>query len=440
MSKGSAAARQCKPMPHNQGNRVRIKGQADMLVESGYHPIARVTSLAMAEPRVRELPMQPPVTSMDSLERLTGRIAHDFNNLLSVITSSADLLQLELGSKDIPSEPLHEIQRAAQQGAELVELLTAFGRQQFLQPMVIDLNDQVTQLTQELQGVLGDTVRLKLALGSEPACVRVDPAQFRRIMLHLAYNARDAMPSGGTFTVDVETVEVTGFDRTCASTPCVMVAVSDTGVGMTERTRAQAFEPFFTTKEGGTGMGLASVRGIVGQSGGAIWLDSVPNEGTTIAIYFPSVTSVPASGRRTRARQSQPVRPAASIEILLIDDDVAVRRAIGRLLRADGFTVIPVGSPTEALDFVSTGTTRIDLVLTDVVMPEMSGVQLADRLRLLIPETPVLFMSGHPAAALVDPEQASRCLPFVRKPIGKAELLTAIRSALEDAPASATCA
>jgi CheY-like chemotaxis protein len=374
---------------------------------------------------------------MGPVERLTGRIAHDFNNLLSVITSSADLLQLALETKDAPMEALREIQLAAQHGAELVELLAAFGRQQFLQPMVIDLNDQVLQLEEELQCIIGERVRLKLALGSEPACVRVDPAQFRRIMLHLADNARDAMPSGGTLTVDVEAVEVTGFERNGATaTPCVMVAVSDTGVGMSERIRAQAFDPFFTTKEGGTGMGLASVRGIVGQSGGAIWLDSIPNEGTTLAIYFPSVTSVPVN-THNRVEADRVARPATATRILLIDDDAAVRRAIGRLLRADGYMVIQAGSPSEAIEFARTHTARLDLVLTDVVMPDMSGVHLADELRRLIPDVRVLFMSGHPAAALVDPDQASRCVPFVRKPMGKTELLAAIRAAIEGAHESA---
>jgi two-component system cell cycle sensor histidine kinase/response regulator CckA len=434
MSKWFAVAGECGSSAHSQSNGPRCDGVG----QSGCHAVARTVPVAQREATVRDLTAEPPISATGPLERLTGRIAHDFNNLLSVVTSSAELLRAQLESKDIPLEPLREILLAAQQGAELVELLTAFGRQQFLQPMVIDLNDQVVQLTEELQSIVGDRVRLQLTLGSEPACARVDPAQFRRIMLNLAYNSCEAMPTGGTLSIDVETVEVTGFERTGEITSCVMIAVSDTGLGMSERVRAQAFEPFFTTKQGGTGMGLASVRGIVAQSGGAIWLDSVPNEGTTVAIYFPSVTSVP-TGTRKRTLESQPARPAQATQILLVDDDAAVRRAIGRLLRADGFAVTQAGSPSEALEVARVHAHRIDLVLTDVVMPEMSGVQLADRLKELIPAVPVLFMSGHPAAALADPDQASRCVPFVRKPVGKTELLAAILSALTDASRAAEC-
>jgi two-component system, cell cycle sensor histidine kinase and response regulator CckA len=422
---------------HGATHRVRDgsrgNGRRALAAESGCHAIGRSVTTANRRVRGRDLRCQYPVGTTDPLERLTGRIAHDFNNLLSVITSSVDLLQLGIDPGDARTEPLRDIQLAAQRGAELVEMLAAFGRQQFLQPMIVDLNDQVVQLTEEIRRIVGERVKVKLGLGSEPACVRIDPAQFRRVVLHLVNNARDAMPEGGTLTVDVEAVEMTGFEPVSAgSTPtsCVMVAVSDTGVGMSERTRAQAFEPFFTTKEGGTGMGLAIVRGIVGQSGGAIWLDSAPNEGTTLAIYLPRVTSA-AVNTDDAGEETSAASPAKSARILLVDDDAAVRRAIGRLLRADGFAVAQASSPSEAMELARTQGGRIGLVLTDVVMPEMSGVLLVDRLRRVIPDVRALFMSGHPAAALADPDQANRCVPFVQKPVGKNELLATVRSVLE---------
>jgi CheY-like chemotaxis protein len=374
---------------------------------------------------------QDQVGRLEPLERLTGRIAHDFNNLLSVIISSVDLLESELVSTG-GMESLRDIRLAARQGAELVKQLAAFGRQQFLQPMVVDLNDQIAQLAEELQRTVGDSVRLQLRLESEPACARVDPAQFRRVLRRVADNAREAMPNGGTLTVDVEAVRLAGFDAGSARstrTPCVMVAVSDTGVGMNEHTRAHVFEPFFTTKEGGTGMGLAIVRGIVGQSGGAIWLDSAPGEGTTLAFYFPRVTSVVA-GTDDESDGTGAASPAEGARILLVDDDAPVRRAVARLLLAEGYAVVQASSPAEALELVRTHGESIALMLTDVVMPDMSGPQLVDEVRCSVPDLKVLFMSGHPGDVLSDPDQASRCVPFVQKPMGKTELLTAVRAVL----------
>jgi two-component system, cell cycle sensor histidine kinase and response regulator CckA len=371
------------------------------------------------------------VGALEPLERLTGKIAHDFNNLLSVIMSSVDLLEADLAPTDAGVESLRDIRQAARHGAELVKQLAALGRQQFLQPMVVDLSDQVVQLTEALQRTVGDAVWLQLRFDGESACARVDPDQLRSVLLQIAENSRDAMPDGGTLTVDVEAVELAGFDPASARsapTPCVMVAVSDTGVGMNEHTRAHAFEPCFTTKQGRGGMGLAIVRGIVGQSGGAIWVDSAPGEGTTIACYFPRVTSTSADA--IDAIDTTAASSAEGTRILLVDDDAPVRRTVARLLLAEGYTVVQASSPAEALQLVRAQGEGIALILTDVVMPDMSGPELVSELRHSVPNAKVLFMSGHPGEVLSDPDQAHRCVPFLQKPLGKTELLAAVSAAL----------
>jgi signal transduction histidine kinase/ActR/RegA family two-component response regulator len=372
-----------------------------------------------------------PASSLAALERLTGRIAHDFNNLLSTILASVDLLELQLEPNDGRLLPLREIEIAARCGAELVEQLAAYGRQQLLQPIVIDLNDVIAQLGDEIHRAVGESIGVNLRLGIEPACARLDPAQLRRVILHLVDNARDAMPDGGTLTIDVEALELRGMDPTSTSqkpVPCIMVAVTDTGVGMNETTRAHAFEPFFSTKARGSGLGLATVRGIVGQSGGALWLDSSPGEGTTVAVYFPRVAAATRSTEDDDGRRAARVTGESSI--LLVDDEPAVRRSLARLLEAAGFAVVSAASPMDALQIARDHTERIGMVLTDVVMPEMNGMELVDRLKESIPSLRVLYMSGHPAEALTDLEEAQRCQPLLRKPIGKTELIAAIRAVL----------
>lgn len=370
---------------------------------------------------------------MVPLERLTGRIAHDFNNLLSVILSSVDWLMAERDLDDRHVAPLRDIEHAARRGAELVAQLTAYGRQQLLLPMVIDLNDAIAQLAEEIHRTLGDQVRVQFRLGGEPACARLDPAQLRRVVLNLVENARDAMPAGGTLTIDVEPLELHGFghaDLGGDAVPCVMLAVTDTGVGMNEYVRAHAFEPFFTTKKAGTGMGLASVRGIVSQSGGALWLDSSPGEGTTIAAYFPRVAAANSSPSQFEAADGNATKNAMTGRILLVDDEPAVRRTLARILERAGFVVLQAGSPSEALKIAADSAKQIDLVLTDVVMPEMSGMDLVDRLRRSTPDLQVLYTSGHPAEALTDLEEAQRCQPFMQKPVDQSKLLATIRAML----------
>jgi CheY-like chemotaxis protein len=296
--------------------------------------------------------------------------------------------------------------------------------------VVIDLNAEMAQLVTEIQRSVGAAIEVKLGLGNEPACARLDPAQFHQCVMHLVENARDAMPSGGTLTIDVEAMDLAGFEPTtlpATPTPCVMIALSDTGMGMGEQTRTHAFDPRFTTKSNGQGMGLASVREIVDQSGGAIWLDSSPNEGTTLALYFPRV--VATTPRHRPGQHWAPSKPLGNW-ILLVDDEVAVRRAVGRLLRTAGFAVVQAGSPEEAVEVARKHGTRLGLVLTDVEMPTMSGMDLVDKLRGSIPNLRALYMSGRPADAIGDVDPSRRCQPFVQKPMRKPELLSAIRAVL----------
>lgn len=367
-----------------------------------------------------------------ALGRLTAGVAHDFNNLLAVITASAELLERELEGNDSVKEPLRDIQEASLRGAELVRHLMAFGRQQVLEPMVIDLSRHIAQMCGELSQELGPRAELRCRIEDEAACVRVDPRQLRKVLRALVLNAAEAMPEGGSITLDVESVDLCGLDPRCpAPTPCVMVAVSDTGTGMEESTRLRAFEPFYTTKSraSGRGLGLSTAYGIVKQSGGAIWLDSAPGEGTTVAVYFPRVTTA-AVGAETIHPESLGPGSVATPTILLVDDETVVRRAIGRLLAREGYAILEAGSPAEALELARRHGPGISLVLSDVVMPLMTGFELVERLRDIVPHAKALLMSGHAADAVDRELEGEAKIPFVQKPISGRELAAAVRAVL----------
>jgi len=373
---------------------------------------------------------------MESIGRLAGGVAHDFNNLLAVIMGHADLLAVDTG----PEHPLYRridlIQKAATHAADLTKQLLAFSRKQVLAPRILDLNAVVTGIEPMLKRLIGEDVGLVIAPAPDLECVKADPAQITAIVLNLAVNARDAMPDGGKLTIETDNVELdeAHAHRHPESAPgrYVMLAVSDTGVGMDEETRSRIFEPFFTTKGPGegTGLGLATVYGIVKQSNGNIGVYSEPGRGTTFKIYLPRV-----EGRAETVAVEQPGSWLGGSEtILLVEDNDTVRRLFCEILRSRGYTVLEARNGADALEFTQRYHGPIDLLVTDVVMPEMGGCELARRLRDARPRMKVLYMSGYAADSIVHRGVLEEGAAFLPKPMKADTVRRKVREVL-DAPA-----
>jgi PAS domain S-box-containing protein len=370
---------------------------------------------------------------MESIGRLAGGVAHDFNNLLTVIVSTADLAAAGFQQGDPLVADLREIRQAAERGAALTRQLLAFSRRQVFQPQVVQLNDTLTALEPMLRRLLGEDIRLVIVPGPALGNVRVDPAQMQQVLMNLLVNGRDAMPNGGVLTIETANVELddayVGRHFDVSPGVYVMLAVSDTGVGMDAATRQRVFEPFFTTKPAGrgTGLGLSTVYGIVKQSGGHVWVYSEPGVGTTFKIYLPRTTDPVTS--------VQPPRPAAPAQgsetILLVDDDESLREVSRRALNAAGYTVLPAGTAGEALLAAERFHGQIGLLLTDVVMPTMRGPELAHRVSQLHPEIRVLYMSGYPENAIVHEGQLVEGAFFLSKPFDPATLTRRVREVLD---------
>jgi two-component system, cell cycle sensor histidine kinase and response regulator CckA len=333
---------------------------------------------------------------MESIGRLAGGIAHDFNNMLTAISGFAQLLIQDLPEGSLESENAEAINRAARQAAALTTQLLAFSRRQVLQPVVLDADSAIADMEPMLRRLIGEDVELRFGLSAANGRVRADPAQLEQVVMNLAINARDAMPHGGRLAI--ETSRAT-FDSAYALEHFavspghyVVVAVSDSGLGMDRATKAHIFEPFFTTKEmgKGTGLGLATVYGIVRQSGGHIWLYSEPGEGTTFKVYLPLVEEDVAE------RADAPVEiPGGSETILVVEDEESVRKLATHILERRGYRVLSASNPREALGLVESHPGTIDLLVSDVVMPVLSGPELARRIRSLRPEIRTLFLSGY---------------------------------------------
>jgi len=371
---------------------------------------------------------------MEAIGRLAGGVAHDFNNLLTVINSYARFIIEELKEGDPIRADAGAIEQAGNRAAALTRQLLAFSRKQVLQPEVLSLNEIVTGLEGMLRRVLREDIDLVVSLAAEPGRVKADPGQLEQVLMNLVVNARDAMPLGGALTIETLGVhldeEYAATHGTAKAGPHVLLSVSDNGMGMDKETRERIFEPFFTTKAQGegTGLGLATVYGIVKQSGGNIWVYSEVGRGTTFKIYLPRVDAPATQPRRPKTSR---VRISGAETVLLVEDEDGVREVTRRILAAAGYTVVTAASGPEALAICEGDPRKIHLVLTDVVMPQMSGRVFAERLASLMPGIKVVYMSGYTDNAIVHHGVLDEGMEFIAKPFNAADLTQKVREVLD---------
>jgi diguanylate cyclase (GGDEF)-like protein/PAS domain S-box-containing protein len=381
---------------------------------------------------------------MDAIGRLAGGVAHDFNNLLTTIHGHVDLLIADVGDNTAIQDELMEVREAAERATSLTRQLLAFSRRQVLQPRVLALNGVIHDMEKMLRRVIGEDVVLETTLDENVGLVRADKAQIEQVLLNLIVNSRDAMPRGGTVRVATAIREITEEEAVRGEMQpgtYVVLSVEDTGSGMPADVAAHAFEPFFTTKGpgGGTGLGLSTVYGIVKQSGGHVWLKSKPDHGTRVVVALPAAgadavpdipMSVPAAERLFTAEPGQKT-------ILLVEDEKAVRDLTQRILQRGGYRVLSACSGRDALALLAAQSPDLDMVLTDVVMPEIGGQDLAAAVRRMMPTLPVLFMSGYNEEAVLHDGVLVEGSSFLEKPFTPATLLERVRQVLSTAPPAA---
>ena len=371
---------------------------------------------------------------MEAVGRLAGGIAHDFNNLLGVIKGYNEMARGRLPAADPLHRLLGEVQRAADRAAALTRQLLAFSRRQVLEPRVLELNAVVEDLRSMFQRLLPESIELLTALEPGLGRVKVDPGQLEQVIMNLVLNARDAMPHGGRLILETRNVELDdSYVRqhlTATPGPYVLLSVSDTGVGMDAETLAHIFEPFFTTKEQGkgTGLGLATAYGIVKQSGGYIWAYSEPGRGSSFKVYLPRVQEAAQARRPERAADTL---PRGTETVLVVEDEEGLRRLAREFLETCGYTVLEARDGVEALEVVRHNSHTIHLLLTDVVLPRLSGRDLAAQLTTLRPEVKVLYMSGYTDHAILQNGALEPGLAFLQKPFSLSALATKIRKVLD---------
>ena len=370
---------------------------------------------------------------MEAVGMLAGGIAHDFNNLLTIITGYSQLVMNSLAAYDPNRTAVEQIMKAGERAAALTRQLLAFSRRQVMQPKVLDLNHLVASLGTMLHRLIGEDVDLRLAMGPELGSVNADPGQVEQVIMNLVLNARDAMPRGGVLTIETGNVDLDDqYVRTHLAVrpgPYVLLAVSDNGTGMDADTRASLFQPFFTTKgQGrGTGLGLSIVFGIVKQSGGNIEVYSEPGRGTSVKIYLPRVQQGEGAEPECLGTQT----PRGTETILVVEDEDMVRKLVRETLEREGYKLLDAAGPVEAQKIVSSHRGRIDLMITDVIMPKLSGRELAERVLRQRPEMKVLYMSGYTDNAVVASGVLGTEMPFLQKPFTPGMLTGKVRQVLE---------
>jgi two-component system cell cycle sensor histidine kinase/response regulator CckA len=373
---------------------------------------------------------------LEAVGRLAGGIAHDFNNLLSVISGYGELVLAEIGEPGTARSRVLEILRATERATALTRQLLAFGRKQVIEPRILDLNATAADVDRMIRRLIGEDVDIQLKLAPDLGKVLADSGQIEQVIINLAVNARDAMPRGGKLTIETSNAtldedSVRGYVDV-ASGHYVRLSVSDTGVGMDRETREHLFEPFFTTKEPGrgTGLGLATVYGIVKQNGGHVWVYSEPGWGTTFKIYFPRQGDVPEEAR--------PALPAGEVPggtetILVVEDDEMIRSLIRDILESGGYRVLVADDPEAGIRLIGEQPDEIHLLLTDLVLPGMSGRELVDRVVKEKPEMRVLFMSGYSDEAVARHGILEPGLAFLQKPFTREALVRKVREVLDGA-------
>jgi PAS domain S-box-containing protein len=414
----------------------RTKEGALVVADVAFHALefegrrARLTVAVDVTERERLEKQLRQAQKMEAIGRLAGGVAHDFNNLLTIISGYGELVIGRLPSDDPVREMVHTIKNASDRAAGLTRQLLAFSRQQVVAPRLLDLNVQLAELEKMLRRTIGEDIELLTVPGEGLWPIKADPSQIDQVILNLAVNARDAMPRGGKLTLETRNVEGSGDPEGAPSQPCVLLTVADTGHGMTEEVKAHIFEPFFTTKEigKGTGLGLATVFGIVAQCNGHIEVESTVGAGTMFRICFPRAAAaepVPSAGPRASPA------PEGAETILVLEDDEAVRAITSLVLRQHGYTVLVADSGSEALRLAGQHVGPIQLLATDVVLPDMGGREVAQNLRARFPELKVLYLSGYTDDSIVRHGVQESEVHFLQKPFRLHELATKVREVLD---------
>lgn len=372
---------------------------------------------------------------METIGRLAGGVAHDFNNILTVINANAELALMFMEPTDQHYEAFEEIKKSGERAANLTRQLLAFSRKQITEPRVINLNKTLLDMDKMLRRLIGENIELKTIPEDSLSPIKADPGQIEQVIINLVVNARDAMPNGGKLTLETKNVFLDEeYAKTHAETISawhVMLAVSDTGIGMDEDVLSHIFEPFFTTKPvgKGTGLGLSTCYGIVKQNRGGIWIYSEPDRGTTIKVYLPAIEDMPQPFSDDGGHS---IFAGGTETVLVVEDDTDIRKLVIRHLIASGYTVMSATNGDEALALVQKLANPIDLLITDMVMPLMGGRELADRLAVMRPGIHILFMSGYTDNAIVHQDVLNREVKFIQKPFSMAEFMKKIREAIED--------
>ncbi len=371
---------------------------------------------------------------MESIGQLAGGIAHDFNNLLTAVTGNIALAQMNLSSRDSVQQHLDEAAKAVDSAAALIRQLLAFSRKQIIQPQVVNLNDLITEMQRMLVRIIGEDIELSIRPGGGPVSVKIDPGQFEQILVNLAVNARDAMPQGGKLTIETTVLDPDDeYRRTHADIPpgrLVLISISDTGSGMSDNVKKHLFEPFFTTKPPGkgTGLGLSTVYGSVKQSGGSIEVQSVEGGGTTFNIFLPVTAERPAG---SAAVKSVSELPAGTETIFLVEDEDSVRKLVVTHLKRLGYTVRDYPGGPEAIAAAGSHSGPIHLLITDVVMPGMSGAELAKHISEILPGIKILFTSGYAREEIYHDGVLDKGIHFLSKPYTPLALARKVREVLD---------
>jgi PAS domain S-box-containing protein len=415
-----------------------VSDTAVVVPGSAGHPLMEGIIVDITERKLLENQLQQS-RRMEAVGRLAGGIAHDFNNLLTIIKGYAELAIQRTGVQQDLRADIAQIENAAERASTLIRQLLAFSRRQVLQPKIIDLNAIVLGLDKLLGRLMGEHIDMVTLCGPNVGNVKADPAQIEQVIMNLVVNARDAMPKGGRLIVETANVELDStYARDHVSVKpgtYVMLAVSDTGTGMSPETVAHIFEPFFTTKESGqgTGLGLSTVYGIVKQSGGYIWVYSEPGKGTTFKVYLPRVSEAVEEKPKPAGPQAE---HNGKETILLVEDEDAVRELASLILNAKGYLVLPARSAAEAEHFSASHRGEIHLLLTDIMMPGASGHELAKRITTRHPRTRILYMSGYTDNVLALEGVLETGVSFLQKPFTPGALAKKVREVL-DAPVHA---